>query len=192
VITFVLATEAEAAGLREALGDGETTLPDGNPCRIVVTGMGPVAAARSVADLLAEGRPTKLVNVGLCGALRDDLPPGSVIQISSAHDGDAILTDAPASPLTCDSLGPWPRRELATVSVPVFEPDRRSVLAERADVVDMEGFFLARQAVLSGVSIAMVKIVSDLANASGREDLLRRLAPLSRALAREVLAVWGP
>jgi predicted solute-binding protein len=52
---------------------------------------------------------------------------------------------------------------------------------------------LAGQAVLAGVSVAMVKIVSDLADASGGggKDLHRRLAPLSRALAREVLAIWG-
>jgi adenosylhomocysteine nucleosidase len=133
---------------------------------VLLTGMGKVNASVALATVLARGPlPTAVVNLGTAGALRPGLEGtheiGEVIQ----HDLDTevlrTLTGATfGPPLTLDAAGPS-GRVLATGDLFVAEESARQRLAERADLVDMEGYAVASAALAAGVPVRVVKHVSD-------------------------------
>jgi adenosylhomocysteine nucleosidase len=151
---IVTATEAEAAYVPSGL-------------EVVVTGIGKTAAAvgttralcgRDLADLT-------VINIGSAGALRDGLAglylPGTVIN----HDINAEAVRAigldPADTL------PVPDGDdivLASGDVFVADPVVRDRLAQRAHLVDMEGYAVVYACRRLGVPVRLVKHVSDTAD----------------------------
>ena len=132
---------------------------------ILVTGVGKVNAAMSVAQTLSQHSPRAVVNVGTAGALRDGLAGTHVIGRVIQHDldGAAIhaLTGIQSSPtvdVATEGL------TLATGDVFVSDPSTRARLAELAHLVDMEGYAVARAAVAARVPVTLVKQVSDTAD----------------------------
>ncbi len=147
---LVVALEEEAAHLH--VGD----LP------VLVTGAGKVNAALAVASTLSEVTPSRIVNLGTAGALRDDLVGqhviGTVLQHDLDDDGLFALTGLRfGEPIRLAVDGPT----LATGDVFVSDALTRERLARRADLVDMEGYAVARAALAAGVPVTLVKQVSD-------------------------------
>lgn len=137
---------------------------------ILVTGAGKVNAAIAVSSILAEASPTRVVNLGTAGALRDGMAGthviGSVVQhdlddaalfaLSGLHFGEPVQVAADGA-------------RLVTGDVFVSDAATRTRLAQIADLVDMEGYAVARAAVHAGVPVTLVKEVSDNADeAAGR------------------------
>lgn len=136
---------------------------------LVVTGMGKTAAAAATARALAsydDLAGLTVLNIGTAGALRPQLSglfePGVVLN----HDISADLLRA---------LGHDPQERLvvgesdvvlATGDVFVSNPAIRDALAERAHLVDMEGYAVAWAAREAGVPVRLVKHVSDAADES--------------------------
>lgn len=134
---------------------------------VVLTGIGKVAAAVAVSAAIAERRPSLVLNVGTAGALRDGLEGAHVVGRVVEHDVDHVALGAligeelsgevvldPASPIT-----------LATGDAFVADAGLRRALAARADLVDMEGYAIARACERAGVPCRIVKVVSDTADA---------------------------
>lgn len=150
----VAATAAEAAHVPADLS-------------LVITGMGKTAAAVATARALADYDDLAgltVLNIGSAGALRPGLAgvfePGVVLN----HDLSADLVRA---------LGHDPQERLdvgdsdvvlATGDVFVSDPLVRDRLAERAHLVDMEGYAVAYAAREAGVTVRIVKHVSDAAD----------------------------
>lgn len=154
---------------------------------IVITGMGPAAAAAAARHVLDVHQVRHLVNAGICGALREGVAPGAVHRIATVADEGAVATPLDlkaALPLGND----LPAARLVTVSAPVFGGERRSRLAGVADLVDMEGHAIAGVAAARGIPCALIKGVSDLATDQGRSDLQRNLQPVSKLIADQVLS----
>ena len=138
-----------------------------NGLDVVITGIGKTAAAAVTTEALLARRGVDLIvlNVGTCGALRDEASglylPSTVIN----HDinGDAIraLGYEPADELTIDD---GDGSVLASGDVFVTDHAVRSRLAERADLVDMEGYGVAYACRRLGVPVRLVKHVSDSAD----------------------------
>ena len=134
---------------------------------VVVTGIGKTAAAVVTTEaLLARAREDLIaLNVGTCGALRDDVTglylPSTVIN----HDinGDAIraLGCDPDDVLTIDG---GDGSVLASGDVFVTDPAVRSRLGERAQLVDMEAYGVVYACRRLGVPVRVVKHVSDSAD----------------------------
>ena len=136
---------------------------------LVITGLGKTAAAAATARALAsydDLAGLTVVNIGTAGALRPGLTglfePGAVLN----HDISADLIRA---------LGYDPQERLevggsdvvlATGDVFVSDPAVRDALAERAHLVDMEGYAVAWAAREAGVPVRLVKHVSDSADES--------------------------
>ena len=155
-VLVVSATAAEAAHV-------PSDLP------LVVTGLGKVAAATATARALAaydDHAGLTVVNIGTAGALRPGLSglfePGAVLN----HDLSADVIR---------SLGYDPQERLdvgesdvvlATGDVFVSDPAVRDALAERAHLVDMEGYAVAYACRELGVPVRLVKHVSDAADES--------------------------
>jgi adenosylhomocysteine nucleosidase len=152
----VSATRAEA-----------TYVPDGLP--VVVTGIGKTAAAVATTEALAtrDRAGLTVVNIGTAGALRDGLSglftPGTVLN----HDMNADAIRAVGlDPLETLQVDGGDETVLASGDVFVTDPVVRARLAERAHLVDMEGYAVAYACRRFGVPVRLVKHVSDSADES--------------------------
>ena len=155
-VLVVLATKAEG-----------THVPAG--LRQVITGLGKTAAAVATTRAILEEQPSLVVNVGSAGALRDGLHGVYEIGTVVNHDMSADLVR---------SLGYDPREVLtlsdhdtvlASGDVFVTDPLVRGRLAERAHLVDMEGYAVAFACQELGVPLRMAKHVSDQADESAMD-----------------------
>lgn len=138
---------------------------------VVLTGIGKVAAAVAVTRAIAERRPSTVLNVGTAGALRDGLVGahriGRVVEHDVDHDFLSGLTgEESVGEIVLDPDEPT---TLATGDAFISDPVTRLALAERAHLVDMEGFAVARACAAAGVRCRIVKVVSD----SASEDAAR-------------------
>ncbi len=153
---------------------------------VLVTGAGKVNAAIAVSSILAETSPTRVVNLGTAGALRDGITGthvvGSVVQhdlddaalfaMSGLHFGEAVrLSDEGPRLVTGDAF--------------VADAAVRARLAMDADLVDMEGYAVARAAVHAGVPVTLVKQVSDNADESAGRSWRQTVDDCA-----EVLGAW--
>ncbi|WP_030690140.1 nucleosidase [Streptomyces globisporus] len=170
---LVLAVKEEAQFL-------DTELP------VLLTGMGKVNAATALATVLGRGpRPSGIVNLGTAGALRPGWAGTHVVGTVVQHDLDgellATLTgETYGAPLTLPDGGDV---VLATGDTFVSDEAARARLAERAPLVDMEGYALASAAELAGVPLRIVKHVSDEAGEGAARTWRESVAECARALA---------
>lgn len=153
-LLVVSATRAEAAHL-----------PDG--VDLVITGIGKTAAAVATATALARGDTGDLLvlNAGTAGALRPGLTGLFTPSVVLNHDLSAHLVRAlgydPQERLELDG---GDGSVLATGDTFVTDAAARDTLAERADLVDMEGYAVAYACLRAGVPVRLVKHVSDAAD----------------------------
>jgi nucleoside phosphorylase len=136
----------------------------------LVTGIGKVAAASAVAAALAvRDRASDLLvlNIGSAGALREGINglwlPSTVIN----HDISAgLLAQIGRSVQTSLDIPGGDGSVLATGDTFVSDVGLRDQLAQRASLVDMEGFAVAWACAQEGVACRLVKHVSDPADES--------------------------
>ncbi|MFF1508584.1 nucleosidase [Streptomyces sp. NPDC058326] len=170
---LVLAVKEEAQFL-------DTDLP------VLLTGMGKVNAATALATALGRGpRPSGIVNLGTAGALRSGWTGTHVVGTVVQHDLDgellATLTgETYGAPLSLPDGGGV---VLATGDAFISDEAARARLAERAPLVDMEGYALAVAAELAGVPLRIVKHVSDEAGDGAARTWRESVAECARALA---------
>jgi adenosylhomocysteine nucleosidase len=159
VTLVVAATSAEAAYVPRHLP-------------VVVTGLGKTAAAFATTRALAGLDPasTRVVNVGTAGALRVGLDglhlPGVVLNHDMNAEAIRALGYDPEERLVLDG---GDGTVLASGDVFVADVALRDALAERADLVDMEGYAVAYACRRMGVAVRLVKHVSDDADDSARD-----------------------
>jgi adenosylhomocysteine nucleosidase len=166
-----------------ALEEEATHLDDRYP--VLVTGVGKVAAAVAVTRFLATGeKPSEIINLGTAGALRAGLAGTQEIKMVIQHDFDSPALEAltghaygPPITLRADGL------VLATGDVFVSDPILRQSLAERADLVDMEGYAVAAAAAEFGVPVRIIKQVSDQADDGAFKSWQATVDECARALA---------
>ena len=130
---------------------------------ILVTGVGKVCAAAALSALLARQRPSRIINLGTAGALCAGLAGTQVIGRVIQHDFD----DATIAELTGEHFGEpieFPVAGPVLGSGDVFVsggPEREALVARGVDLVDMEGYAVARVARTFGLEVMLVKEISD-------------------------------
>lgn len=137
----------------------------------MITGLGKTAAAAHLSRELGR-RPevTRIINIGTAGALHDHLNGLHVVGTVINHDISAAAIRSLGYQLEDEViLDPDSPIRLATGDVFVTDPAVRAALAQRADLVDMEGFALAWTARLFEVETVLVKHVSDNADESAHD-----------------------
>jgi adenosylhomocysteine nucleosidase len=165
---------------------------------VLLTGLGKVNASTALATVLARGpHPSEVVNLGTAGALRPGLE-GTVHQVGTVlqHDLDTdflrgLTGETFGAPLALDLPGGADGGTaggvvLATGDLFVAEESARRRLAERAHLVDMEGYAVASAARTAGVPVRLFKHVSDEAT-EGADRTWRESVDASA----RVLAHWA-
>ena len=155
---------------------------DGEPLTIQSTGMGGPSAAIVVEELIALGA-RRLVRVGTCGALVDDLELGDLVVASGAlaEDGASRALGATGTVEPDAALhaalraGPNGAREGVVASADLFyDPDeerRARWVAAGAVAVEMEAATLFALAARHDVAAAAVLAVSDVLANGGRRRI---------------------
>ncbi|MGP6175593.1 nucleosidase [Corynebacterium sp. A21] len=159
---------------------------------LLITGVGTVAVAVSLTRALvaakAEGRkPSRLVNFGSAGALKNGL--SGIFEISSVykHDFDSdiiaqITGKRIRNRMILDVTGSYQTARLATGDRFVADSELRMKLAENADLVEMEGSIVAWIGAEFGIPVTLIKQVSDRAD----EDATKNWAAAVDAGAQEL------
>lgn len=155
---------------------------------VLLTGIGKVAAAASVARAVAERRPSRVLNIGTAGALRDGVEGVHQVGRVLEHDVDhAALSALIGEPLVGEVvLDPDLPMVLATGDAFVSDGAERLRLAERAHLVDMEGYAVARACADAGVPCELVKVVSDSADETAGHTWLEQVDALALVIAEVV------
>lgn len=164
----------------------EATLLDG--VDVVLTGIGKVAAAVTVSRAIQEKRPPWVLNVGAAGALLDGLEGAHVIGRVVEHDVDhamlgALIGEELSGEVVLDPAQPT---VLATGDSFVADPVVRAALAQRAHLVDMEGYAVARACENAGVPCRILKVVSDTAAEDAAHSWKERVDRTAQEIAAAV------
>lgn len=135
-----------------------------------VGGVGKVRAARATAALIHEGATSGLLVVGVCGGLKRDQPPGTLVHCERAVQADlAVRQDREVAP-DPGLLDHWTRVApgstgwFLTADRPALSAWRRLRLARAyagSCVADMETASAAAVASRAGVPWAALRAVSD-------------------------------
>jgi adenosylhomocysteine nucleosidase len=128
-------------------------------------------------------RPCEIINLGTAGALRAGVSGTQKIALILQHDFDsesieALVGRTYGAPLRLADTG----LVLATGDVFVSDPQQAAALAQRADLVDMEGYAVAAAAFSFGVPVTACKHVSDAADGEAVASWTSTVAECSRAL----------
>lgn len=158
---------------------------------VIITGIGPEMAAAATRYAITARGASRILNVGICGALTHTVEPGHLCHITEVVAGEILLHDpaTPSLPLTTDA--PWrslPPARLASVSEPVFGGPSRDILSAHADRVDMEGYPIVAVCKEQGIPCQLLKVVSDRADDTGHKELHLNLDRVSAIMAEEVIA----
>lgn len=133
----------------------------GQELAVLTGGVGPVRAGRRTAEALRRWDADRVLSFGTCGALREDLPDGTVVS------GASVGLESGSSGVVSRALAPLvglPAVSIATVSRVVVEPNRRAALASRGfSVCEMEAHAVLEAA--GGRVAHALKVVSDQAGA---------------------------
>ena len=161
--TIFVPRGAEERAVRRALGRA------GAPQRVVVTGIGPLAASLAVHDALAGPTMGRALVVGLCGLLSPAFAVGETLvygEIVSASEATVTIDRALASDVA-RTLGRVQSgiRALGVADV-VTSGFEKLDLGRRynAQAVDMESLPIVRALQRAGVAVAVARVGSDAAS----------------------------
>jgi futalosine hydrolase len=200
-ILLVAATEGEISALR----------PDLKPdVDVLVTGVGMVSTAARCARALALTRYDLALNVGICGSFDRALAPGSVVHVVRDHiaelgaeDNDQFVTiEAIRLPAewTFVNSAPPPLAALRAlpavnaITVNTVHGNERSIAAVmerfRPEVESMEGAAFMSACLISNVTFAQVRAVSNIVERRNRgawrvAEAIERLAEATRRILAE-------
>lgn len=177
-LLIVSATAEEAAHLPEGV-------------TVLVTGVGTMNTAVSLAAHLSKPgtqKPERIVNVGTAGAVRDGFTGSYEIHEVSQHDFDAELVEkVTGQPVpNARQLLPvttLPAARLATGDAFVRDTATRERIAAAADLVDMEGYAVARIGAAFDIPVTLLKHVSDNADENAARTWQEAVDASARALA---------
>jgi adenosylhomocysteine nucleosidase len=150
--------------------------PIGAETILITTGIGKINAAQATAFGISVFNPSSVVNIGLCGSLKTDLYHiGDMVSVCSLfqHDFyipfkgkefdslfDIIDLDISATAANSELSG-YSVVKLATGDSFIDNKDSKHELSQIADVVDMEGYAIARTCQIFKKKLMMYKVVSD-------------------------------
>ncbi|MEE9368060.1 MAG: UbiA-like polyprenyltransferase [Pontiella sp.] len=167
MIGILFATEMEAQPFIDR------GAPDGTV--VAISGMGLEAARIATEKLVKDDGCTTIINAGVCGALNNRLERGAVYRVSMVS-----IEALKAAVNVGVGIG---LKRLVSVEEPVFEPERKKELSKFGELVDMEGYAVARVCEEFEVPCIMIKGVTDFGDVNGKEDIQKHITPVSETVA---------
>ena len=144
---------------------------------ILITGMGLEQTERAVTKHIEHA--SALINFGIAGALRQELAVGSIHNVRHVASEDFEKIG-----IQKDGL------RLLSVIAPLFDPKARYLNSYHFDLVDMEGYAIAKVAQMHGKPCFLYKIISDHCTSDGSCLIKERLPMLSQRLAQALAEIF--
>ncbi len=173
MIGIIFATEREAQPFLDQ-GEREGVVT-------VICGMGMEAARVATEELIAKHEITTVINAGVCGALINRIERGAVYRVSMVS-----TEELKAAVNVGIGIG---LKRLVTVDEAVFDPARKKELSTYGELVDMEGYAVARVCEAHDIPCILIKGVTDFGDGNGKEDIQTHMAPVSETVAEAVAGV---
>ncbi|MDZ8117932.1 UbiA-like polyprenyltransferase [Pontiella agarivorans] len=151
-------------------------VPDG--CTVEISEEMGLEAARISTEKLVEQGCTTIINAGVCGALNNRLERGGVYRVSMVS-----MEELKAAVNVGVGIG---LKRLVSVQEPVFQPERKKELSKYGELVDMEGYAVARVCEAHDIPCILLKGVTDFGDGNGKEDIQKHIAPVSETVADAV------
>ena len=148
-------------------------VPEG--CVVEISEQMGLEDARIATEKLVEKGCTTIINAGVCGALNNRLERGAVYRVSMVS-----MEELKAAVNVGVGIG---LKRLVSVQTPVFEPKRKKELSRYGELVDMEGYAVARVCEEHEIPCILLKGVTDFGDAAGKEDIQKHIAPVSETVA---------
>jgi nucleoside phosphorylase len=150
---------------------------------ILITGIGPVCSAFACGQI-AKYTHKEWVNFGIAGDLSRAFEIGSVVEITACK---AWPHHNPLQPHLNEIIFGENGEKLITVSEPIHNEEKRSLLSKMGTLVDMEGYAIALSAKLINKKLRMTKIVSDHADGKNKKKLIASIPPLMEILYKKFI-----
>ncbi|EKD28665.1 MAG: hypothetical protein ACD_79C00249G0002 [uncultured bacterium] len=154
----------------------------------LITGYGKLNSAISLMKKLQDNQYDRIINIGICGAVKKDIPVFSIFEVSKVIEGDAY-SPKKNNFINLNSVypGKFKSAVLVTGDQPVLtEEHRNQVISLGGEVVDMECFALAKVAKSFNIPFFAFKIVSDHANEKTLEFVRNNVIKASKTLCEEL------
>lgn len=164
MIAITFALPEESRDFRRAIGAvrGEAgswrASVSGESVVVAHCGVGPAAAARKTAALLAEHRPRMLIATGFAGALDPRLALGALVLAANVSDAKLLAL--------AEKIAPAHLGALASTALPVETVAAKRALAAEtgASAVDMETAAIAAACARAAVPLLAIRAISDRAD----------------------------
>lgn len=129
---------------------------------VSITGSGKVKATLRTERFLKAYKVDRVIEAGLCTALKPGKAPGTVVAVDQVFEGDRIELAAPSYPrMPLENLADdLPSGTLVTQDHFVQSAEEQTYWQRIADFLDSTGYAVAYVAATHGVPSSIVKVVS--------------------------------
>lgn len=153
---------------------------------VSIIGTGKVKATLRTERFLQSFAVERVIEAGLCTALKSDIAPGAVVAIEQVFEGDRIELAAPSYPrmpleLLDDTI---PSGTLVTQDHFAQSDDEQTYWQRIADFIDSTGYAVAYVSATHGIASSVVKVVTG--HVGGEQPNVRE----TRARGAEALSAY--
>ena len=145
---------------------------------IKISGIG-LESARIAAEELIQKGVNVIINPGICAGLHNRVKRGHVYRISS------VVTEELKAAVNI-GLG-FGLKKLVSVDEPLHEEKRKKELARDYDLLDMEGYAVARVCEKYNIPCILLKAVTDFGDRFAKQDIQKFMSSVSTTLADAVV-----
>ena len=170
MIGIIFATSEEAAPFLESK-------PPSNVL-VEISGIG-LESARVCSERLIQKGVKAIVNPGICAGLHNRVKRGSVYRIASV-----VTEELKAAVNVGIGVG---LKKLISVEEPLHNNEKRKEYAKDYDLLDMEGYAVARVCEKNNIPCLLLKAVTDFGDNSAKQDIKKYIKPTSETLADATL-----
>ena len=170
MIGIIFATNEEAAPFL-------ATKPPSNVL-VEISGIG-LESARLSSERLVQKGVKAIVNPGICAGLHNRVKRGSVYRVAS------VVTEELKAAVNV-GLGVG-LKKLISVEKPLHDIEKRKKFARDYDLLDMEGYAVARVCEKNNIPCLLLKAVTDFGDKFAKHDIKKYIQPTSETLADATL-----
>lgn len=144
---------------------------------IKISGVG-LEAARIASEELIKEKASYIINAGVCAGLHHRVKRGEIYRIST------VITEGLKTAVNI-GIG-FNLKKLVSVEEPLYQVERKRELARQYDLVDMEGYAVARVCEKYSIPCLLIKGVTDFGDQNAKDDIQNFLPEVSKSIAEAI------
>ena len=167
---IIIPTEFEAAMVPSRPKKGDySCITNCSPCLsnecgdkvfLCISGIGK-KSSKSISKIMEKEKIETIIVIGMAGNLTDQYRLGGTYIITSVTDKNEVLNIESMLIDGTKHLNNDGYASLITVNRPVYTEKKKRELSSYANLVDMEGFYVAKLCQKHGLMLTMIRVVSD-------------------------------